>query len=266
MRSRCPAPVISPADGSFHAIGKVAAAANVSVQTIRLWERLGHLNATRTAGGQRLFSDEMLRTAVEFAISRRRARDRVVATDPTAAGLAATGARIKRARLERGLTQAEASAQTGISRSFLASVERGETGVSMQTLARLADVFLIPMSRFADDAQTSDHVMRPESRPRTMTAGGVCWEELAAPGRYDLEPAVLIIPSGQTSGGFVVRPGTVFVYVLRNEILFEFNNATKPTVLSEGDALTVPSGLPFAWHNDSSNETSCLWIEVIIQS
>ena len=247
-----------------HAISKVAAAANVSVQTVRLWERLGHLHALRSPGGQRLFSEMEMRKAIDLAVKKRRQRDPVIQPGSASAELASTGIRIKRARLEKGLTQAEAAVRAGISRSFIAAIERGESGVSVQTLARLADAFSIPMSKFAGPVLLAGHVMRVADRPRTETAGGVTWEELAAPGSHDMEPALLIIPPAQTSGGVVLRPGAIFAYMLAGEVVFEFGDTGETSRLMPGDAMMANSGTPLAWRNDGQTEARCLWVEMIV--
>lgn len=254
-----------PKHGKMFSIGKVAAAAGVSVQTVRIWERLGHVEATRTDGKQRMFSEAALRKVVERAAANRRKRDQP-RLQPTAnaanAELASTGIRIKRARLEKGLSQAEAAAKAGVSRSFIAAVERGESGVSIQTLARLADAFSIPMSEFAGDVPVG-RVMRSAERPRTVVAGGVTWEELASPGSHDLEPAMLHVPPGQTSGGLVLRPGDIFAFVMQGEMVFEFGDIRETTRLLKGDAVIAEGGTPVAWKNDGEAAAICLWVEMI---
>ncbi len=247
-------------------IGKVAEAAGVSVQTVRVWERLGYVTSTRTAGGQRKYSEMSLRQVIARAAANRRKRSEErqrPVIDTTSAELASTGARIKRARLGKGLSQAEAAEQIGISRSFLAAVERGESGVSIQTLSRMADVFSIPMSKFAVAVDPARRVMRAVDRPRTVIGGGVTWEELAPPGSHDLEPALLHVPPGQTSGGLIVRPGDDFAFMLQGGLVFEFGDTGETITLAKGDALIVTGGTPFSWRNAGRSTATCVWVELI---
>lgn len=74
--------------------------------------------------------------------------------------LASIGMRIKRARLDRGFSQAEAALRIGISRSFLATVERGESGVSTRVLAKIAEAFGVSMSWFAVTKVLDGRLMR----------------------------------------------------------------------------------------------------------
>jgi transcriptional regulator with XRE-family HTH domain len=255
--------VTATKEPSRFSIGKVALAAGISVQTVRLWEKLGFVEASRTDGKQRLFTQAAMRIVIERAAANRRQREQIIVPASAETELASTGAKIKRARLENGLSQAQAALKIGVSRSFIASVERGESGVSNQTLAKLADAFSIPMSKFAGQLNSIGRIIRVSERPRTVIAGGVTWEELAVPGKHEFEPALLYIPAGQSSGGMVLRPGDIFAYVMQGEITFELGDTGEISKLTAGDAVTATGGTPVAWRNDSASLVICLWVEVI---
>jgi transcriptional regulator with XRE-family HTH domain len=171
--------------------------------------------------------------------------------------------RIKRARIDKGLSQAEAAKRIGISRSFLATVERGESGVSTRVLAKCAEAFDIPMSWFAHARNKDSRVMRRAERPRTLLAGGVAWEELVAPGAHDLEPATLFIPPGQSSGGIFVRPGEAFVLMLSGSMEFTIGESRHAVTLGNGDTVVIDPGTPFSWRNPGRSPAQCVWVEFI---
>lgn len=135
--------------------------------------------------------------------------------------------------------------------------------MSIQTLSRMADVFSIPMIKFAAAVDPTRRVMRVADRPRTVIGGGVTWEELAPPGSHDLEPALLHIPPGQTSGGFLVRPGNDFAFMLHGKLDFEFGDTGETITLAKGDALIITGGTPISWRNVRRSTATCLWIELI---
>jgi transcriptional regulator with XRE-family HTH domain len=250
----------------LHPIGDVAAAAGVTTQTIRLWEKRGQLSSTRTDGGQRLFTGEMVKRAAELAAGSRRSQHHQAAkpaASPDMIELASTGMRIRRARIEHGLSQQEAARRIGISRSFLSTVERGESGVSTKVLARMADAFGIPMSGFAGATDPQKRVMRVTDRPRTVLAEGVSWEELVAPSSHDLEPALLHVPPGRGSGGVFVRPGESFVFLLEGTLTFQTGERLEEFVLGKGDAIVLDAGVPFSWRNDGKAPATGLWVELI---
>ena len=249
-----------------YSIGQVAVAAGVSVQSLRLWEKRGYIVAGRTEGGQRFFTEAALRKAIQYSTSLRRSQKNIMkhsGRSEAAQDLALTGARIKGARLVKGLTQAAAAAKIGISRSFLATVERGESGVSVQTFARMADVFDIPMSSFAGAVDSTRRIMRAKDRPRTVLGGGVTWEELAQPGSFNLEPALLYVPPMQGSGGMIVRPGEGFAFVTEGSLTFEFGDTKEIVHLQKGDAVIVKSGTPYMWRNSKRKIAVCVWLELI---
>lgn len=246
---------------AVHTVRDLADAAGVSVQTIREWERRGHLTASRTPGGQRRFGDAAHAEARRRAAARRRSGHTVAPASAPEDGveLARTGARIRAARLKSGLSQSEAARRIGVSRSFLSTVERGQSGVSVHVLAAMADVFGIPMGEFGPRLSPTA-VLHPDDRPRTVLAGGVTWEELVTPGRA-MEPALLHVPAGQNSGGRVTRPGETFVFVLAGTLEFEVDGTAEPLHLADGDALLVEGATAYSWSNPGTSPARCLWVE-----
>ena len=250
----------------FFKISELARELGVSTQTIRVWERGGRIPASRrSAGGQRLYSEDAMReAALEIARGKRTAgAETAVQSRPAGAvELASTGARIKRARMTAGLSQVETASRLGISRTFLSTVERGQSGVSVQTLARMADLFGIQMGDFALLDKRRGRVVRVKDRPKTVLGGGVTWHELASPG-HALEPAILMVPPGADNGGVVVRTGEIFVLVLTGEITFNLQNPPEALSLKAGDSIILDAGLAHAWRNPGRKPATCVWVEQI---
>lgn len=246
-------------------IGHLASASGVSTQTIRIWEKRGLFTSVRKEGGHRVFSAATLAKVMELAASSRRAKKQQLPDTATSESieLASTGMRIRRARILKGLSQQVVADKIGISRSFLAAIERGESGTSVNTLALMADVFGIPMSQFAAETPMQGRVMRNNSGPRTRLAGGIFWEELAEPGRHDLEPALLHVPSGQNSGGILIRPGESFVRMLSGQLTITLGELREEIVLNQGDSIVIDGGTAVAWQNSGPDLAICLWVELI---
>lgn len=251
----------------YLSIGVLAQAAGVTTQTIRVWEMRGLLDSVRTLGGHRLFAPQMRDAAVALATHARRTRLQQLPESAGASslGLASTGMRIRAARLAHNLTQQSAAKRIGISRSFLAAIERGTAPVSVEMLSRLAHCYGMAMSDFATQRiQQTGRVMRAAERPRTDLGGGVYWEELANPGdAHDLEPALLHIPPGCGSGGVIIRPGENFVFVQQGSLIFSLGNQQDTIALYAGDALIIDSGTATSYRNDGPQTAICLWVELI---
>lgn len=252
------------ASSEHYSIGAIARAAGVSTQTIRLWEKRGQIESIRSKGGHRLFAAAMLDRAAELAATSRRLRQTVnrgADPDSDSMSLASTGMRIRSARLERGLSQAEAAQRIGISRSFLATVERGESGVSTRVLTKIAETFEISMTWFAEVKGLDGRLMRSDERPRTLLSGGVAWEELVAPGSHELEPAMLSLPPGEGGGGVVVRASEAFVLVLEGSMEFRVGEQMEVLLLDKGDSIIIDPGTPFSWRNPGRVAARCVWVE-----
>lgn len=172
----------------------------------------------------------------------------------------ALGRRIRAARRARGLTLAELAGRVGVSSSSLASVERGESETSVRMLSRLADALGLTMAEFAPGSPSAPPVIRPPDRPRTVLEGGVTWEELVAPG-HAVEPALLIVPPGGSSGGPMTRAGENFAYMLSGSLHFMLLDDDTDTTIREGDALALRPGSTWSWHNPGNVEARCLWVE-----
>ncbi len=246
-------------------VSELAQELGVSAQTVRVWERQGRIPpSVRSEGGHRMFTQAALREAVSLVTqSKRGVADQnpaVAYPSNLAVDLASTGMRIKNLRMKAGLSQIEAARLIGISRSFLSTVELGQSGISVQVLARMADVFGVTMSAFASSNEAWSKVIRADKRPRTVLAGGVTWYELASLG-HDLEPTILEVPPGQDNGGVVTRVGENFIYILTGELTFRHINPPDELVLGPGDAILVEPGTAHTWCNAGTTTMTCIWVE-----
>ena len=269
----------APADNSTAApslagrtfrVGEIAEIVGVSPQTIRLWEKQGLLQPARTEGGQRIFSQAELELAQRVGLLRRRHGWNPAAIRSAMAGERSEGrreawqeisigSRIRAARRSRRLTLTNLAQRAGISRSFLSTVERGENPVTPHVLSAIADGLDMPMSAFTPDIGPAKRVMRAAQRPQTTMAEGVYWEELASPG-HAMEPAVLVVPPGASSGGAYSRPGEVFVTVLAGELAFEIG-AEDFALLHAGDSIMLEPFDSWAWRNPGTAEARAVYVE-----
>ena len=263
------APASDRADRRYR-VGEIADSAGVSAQTIRLWEKQGLLQSERTDGGQRLFSRDQVDRAQKVSLLRRRHGWNPAAIRSALGGERADpsreawremtmGSRIRAARSSRGLTLEEVASRAGISRSFLSAAERGENVVSPGTLSAIADELGMPMSAFTPNVGPVRRVMRSDERPQTVMAEGVFWEELATPG-HRLEPALLMVPPGASSGGTYTRPGEVFVTLLAGELAFEIGRDDFES-LRTGDSILLEPFISWAWRNPGRRQAKALYVE-----
>jgi DNA-binding transcriptional MerR regulator/quercetin dioxygenase-like cupin family protein len=249
-------------------VGEVAELVGVSPQTLRVWEQKGLLVPKRTNGRHRLYSDDDVARANQVAMMRRRHGWNPAAIKSSlslrrsreAGSELSLGMRLRAARRSRGLTLSEAAERVNVFRGLLSSVERGEVAISSQLIAQLANLYRMPTSAFvvaAPDPTTT--IVRAAERPRTVMEGGVTWEELVSPG-HALEPALLIVPAGGTSGGAYSRPGEVFVHLTSGSMSFSVDDEGE-VELKEGDSIILIPPSTWSWRNSGKREARAIYVE-----
>lgn len=65
------------------------------------------------------------------------------------------GKRLKRLRLEKGLTQKELAAKVGLDYTYIGKIERGEQLPSLKILLKISEVLSVPVNHFFQDEALS---------------------------------------------------------------------------------------------------------------
>jgi len=257
----------------------MAQAAGVSPQTLRNWELKGLVTPSRSDGGHRQYDEEDYRRIRQIAALRHHHGWNAAAIRTSGAlsesvrlpipSESPLGTRVRLLRLSRNLTLQELAERTDLSKSFLAGLERGESGTSVRNIARLADALDVPQSAFSAGPELADrHVVRVAQRRQNVLAGGVRYEELASLG-HSMEPALVIAPGREGSGGFLSRRHETFVLVLEGWFEFRLVNAAgdeEASLLGAGDAIMVPGSTPWSWNNPTDAASQAVHVEMLDRS
>lgn len=154
------------------------------------------------------------------------------------------GAAIRELRQRHGLTIAQVSEQSGISRGMLSKIETGQTSAGMDSLARIARALGVSMSmlfrKYDASSSSAQHIKKGQGMEvvRRGTKSGHTYHLLA----YDQGPTKLFEPFLITMDDDSQRyptfehPGTEFIYMLEGEI--EYRCGQETFVLEPGDTLT----------------------------
>ncbi|HEX9045185.1 MAG TPA: MerR family transcriptional regulator, partial [Candidatus Limnocylindrales bacterium] len=240
-------------------IEEAARLVGVSPSAIRLWERQELVAPRRTNGGTRRYDSADLDRLV--AVRRWRheglnaAAIRRLSPSAPAAGARADrtarrasspgiGARLKALRAARRLTLRTAAARSGLSVSFISSLERGLTGASLTALRRLVGVYGVTVGELGasvHEGRADVHRLVRGSERRVLEAApGVRIEDLFA-GPTALESQLFVLAPGASSEGFYAHPGEEFMYVLAGSLGVWLAGTEEFYRLEQGDALTFPS-------------------------
>ncbi len=260
----------------LHPIGEAARLTGVSRGMLRLWEQEHLISPKRTPGGHRLYSGDDLRRLRQIA--RLRLMDRLNtpairrelgpvggadSTQPPKLSLS-LGRRLRALRTARGWSLAEVAAKSGLSISFLSSVERGQSRISVANLFKLADAYGTTVPALSPDYRSDRRsVLHPPDRPRYVASGGLVVIEdlITGPGALEAQ-RIEILPGGGSEEGYA-HPGEEFIYVLSGQLTFWIEES-ELYGLQAGDSLHFRSTRVHRWRNDGETATTVLWINVPI--
>ncbi len=277
-------------------ISDIAEITGTAPSTLRQWEQHGLLTPDRTAGGQRLYSEDDLETvrhikrmrevqglnllairsvlrpsvsapsdsasaATESAINNANADNS--AADKAAALSGSTGDRLRALRREAGLSVRTVAERTGLPASFISTVERTSRGASVASLQKLAncyDLSVLELMRAPDAATVADDgvVRAADARIMPMFGQGVTLHQLTENATL-LSGQKWIFEPGSASGGSYRHEGEEFLYVLEGQIQILLD-ANSEFTLGPGDSITFDSRRPHGWRVPGPSRAVVLWI------
>jgi DNA-binding transcriptional MerR regulator len=249
-------------DSTAYRISEAARRVGVSASALRQWEHHGLVRPMRTPSGYRLYSEDDL-----ARLRRVRRLRQVDGVNPPgiqrvlgvhAGSTSADGRRLRELRRARGLSLRTASTESGLSESFISSVERGASRASVATLQRLTNAYGATLLDLLPDDGPPGRVVRRDARPALALGSDVRIEQLSHDARQ-LEPQLFVLAPGATSAGAYSHDGEELIFVLAGSVVVVLGDDER-YVLDEGDSLTFPSTIPHHWRNDAGEETRLLWI------
>ena len=160
------------------------------------------------------------------------------------------GSTIRELRRKHGLTIADISERTGISRGMLSRIETGQTASSLETLSRLAQGLGVSLSALFRNYDLADGGVQLVKKgkgmevPRRGTRSGHTYHLLAydqGPTRL-FEPFLITIESASETFPIFEHAGVEFIYMLEGHI--QYRHGKNVYDLVPGDALTFNGEVP----------------------
>jgi transcriptional regulator with XRE-family HTH domain len=147
--------------------------------------------------------------------------------------------RIKKLRLERGMTIDEAAVQSGLTRSWWSKVENFRITPSLPALCRLASTLGTTISKLLDglDARPPLVIVRPAERRRFRRdpeISDVDYESLAHPRpSRKMDPLLLTIEPGGGRKKALGHEGEEFMMVLAGRVILEYGSDSVELVVGD---------------------------------
>lgn len=228
VRESARQPATSDGDGAL-GIGAAAKAVGLSPSTLRAWEAAGLSSPQRDSFGRRWYTEaeterlrEIQRLRDERGSSLREIqhefRDRAPAaatSEPSRTTEMRVAQRLRTLRHQLGLTVRQAAERTGLSASYVSSVENGYTRPSVASLLKLSQAYGANILSFYGPS--------PEPRRRLVRAGAAEVIAMGDPGvgvalltphEGAIELHLFELAPGASSGGSYRHEGDEFWYVL----------------------------------------------------
>jgi len=256
----------------YFRISEAAHLLGISTSSLRNWEQMGLIVPARSQGRYRLYSREALKklrrvlylrtvqhvNPAGIAAILQDKREHGPVPSATKQKQEAIAQKLLELRRQHGLTLAEVNRKTGVSVSFLSSLERGYSKASIATLQKLAHLYRTNVLSFFADEDDSRRLVRASERKILAPNPGVRMELLAS-GKKIMEPHLFRVTPGADSGGSYSHEGEEFIFVLQGK-LEVWIDELEHYRLEKGDSLYFDSTQAHRWQSLSEKETLLLWI------
>lgn len=153
------------------------------------------------------------------------------------------GAALRRLRQRRGMSLNALAIQSGVSRTFLAAVERGESDISVGKLAQVAHVLgndVAALLGFADRYPGPEYV-RANEQQRFSRGDGVEFSVTRVP-HTNLEIVVAQLAPHTSSDETLAQPGLDVLYVVDGQLVVTYDGDDYPVHANE--CIVWPSSKP----------------------
>ena len=174
------------------------------------------------------------------------------------------GAKLARARTERGWSLAQLAQRSGVSAATVHKIEKNGMTPTIATLMKIAAALGKSVAYFVDEPATPHvNVIRADERARVYTSKqGLELRNLS--GRYGgfaVAGAEAVVEPNADSGPMPMNhPGEELVIVLEGSMVFEVDGVAH--TVEEGDSVHFRAVRPHSWRNPSDEPARLIWLVV----
>lgn len=172
------------------------------------------------------------------------------AADPHESAGSELGTRLRQLRRARGVSLAEVAEGTGISASFLSTVEKGKSDITVSRLMRLVHWFGVSIADLVQEPNRSPvQVVRADERRSVRLADEkLSIQMLSADGNHAMLPVINAYDEGGGMADPTTHEGEEFVHVIEGRVELTVGGG-EPIVLGPGDSAYYRSDVPHSFRN-----------------
>lgn len=162
------------------------------------------------------------------------------------------GERLRMLRVRRRLGLADVALGTGLSRSFIAMLEAGDSDVSVSRLLRIADFYGVWISDLVGSVGPSVEIVpAAEAKRLPVDEGGSVLLLSSQPVR-NLQPFLVRLAPGAAIDGGLSHSGEEFIHCVAGTAQLEILDTVH--ILEMGDTASFPGRLPHTYRNAETAE------------
>lgn len=162
------------------------------------------------------------------------------------------GERLRMLRVRRRLGLADVALGTGLSRSFIAMLEAGDSDVSVSRLLRIADFYGVWISDLVGSVGPSVEIVPAADAKRLPVDEGGSVLLLSKQPVRNLQPFLVRLAPGVAIDGGLSHSGEEFIHCVVGRVELEILDTIH--TLAEGDTASFPGRLPHTYRNASPME------------
>lgn len=244
--------------------------------SIRMWEKHGLVSPERMSSGYRIYSMAQvsrLRRIHSLTLDGVNPAGILLILEGEAAIPTATqgihdinqptrslGETLKVLRSVSRLTLRQVAERTGLSPSYISSVERSLAVPSLPSMQRLAVAFGTNVQGLmGQELEAPDTVLVRSTERRILDSGnGVTIEDMST-ASSNLESLLFTVMPGAGSDGAFSHEGEEMLYIAAGELVLTLDG-TDEYHIAQGDSMSYDSKRPHAWINPGHEATVIVWV------
>jgi transcriptional regulator with XRE-family HTH domain len=172
------------------------------------------------------------------------------------------GSKIKRLRLEFGMSQKDLADKIDLTPSFVSQLENNQISPSLSSFLQICSALEVKPGYFFEmkETETPLGVFRKElifSSPAKVLEEGITYYKIISDEK--LSAGLVVISPGKVLKKhfhYIRKPE--FVYVLKGKVSLELDNSSE--ILSEGDSLYLKESFPSQWKNEGGDSAEVLLV------
>lgn len=170
------------------------------------------------------------------------------------------GEKLRRLRMENGLTQEELANRAYLTKGFISQLERDLTSPSIATLKSILDVLGVELAEFFQDMPHPGAVARKKARVLSSESSDECEIYFLLPramGRL-MDPVYVKLHRGARTPTDTPHEGEEFGFVIKGSVTLWLDG--KQHKLNAGDCFYFKSSTPHWVENTDRGEAVLLWV------